>query len=206
MARKASSSIPKFQRQRARKGGVVARIVRFLVKLVIALILLSVAFVVTLAAALLVLAPLTLVVAGGIRQASIVLGAFQGADTPTAREVADAIRRWVPMTELLGTPTEVHAMLTTGMATRMISKSSIYMTLQFWLIVAAITAIMAIRTDTRTTTRTCKASSSIFSPTHSDPSLLSSRLCSPNTTVGLVGIPSHHASLQCSSFSLPYRW
>ena len=45
MARKASSSIPKFQRKRARQGGFVGRFVRFVVKLLVALILLSVLWV-----------------------------------------------------------------------------------------------------------------------------------------------------------------
>ena len=45
MAKRASNSIPKFKRQRARQGSVLGRIVGFLVKLVIGLILLSVLWV-----------------------------------------------------------------------------------------------------------------------------------------------------------------
>ena len=45
MARQAANSIPKYKRRRQRQGGVVGRLVGFLVKLVLALILLSVLWV-----------------------------------------------------------------------------------------------------------------------------------------------------------------
>lgn len=69
--------------------------------------------VVTVAACLLVLVPVTLVVVGGIRQATEVIGGFEGRVAPTALELAVLVRRWVPLSASLGTPTELAELITT---------------------------------------------------------------------------------------------
>ncbi|MDP2307938.1 MAG: AI-2E family transporter [Pseudomonadota bacterium] len=84
--------------------------------------------VVTVGVALLVLAPLTLVVVGGIRQASAVLLQFQDAEAPTGREIADLIRRWVPLTDRLGSPEEVQGVITTSMASAANALSGVVLT------------------------------------------------------------------------------
>ncbi|MDP2314232.1 MAG: AI-2E family transporter [Pseudomonadota bacterium] len=83
---------------------------------------------VTLAVSLLVLAPLTLVVVGGVRQVSLVLDQFKGTDAPTALGFADMVRRWVPLTDLLGSPTEVRDLIAGGLSSVATAVSGVALT------------------------------------------------------------------------------
>lgn len=73
--------------------------------------------VVTAGVVMLVLAPLLMVIVGGARQASAALLRFEDVQAPTGVEVVAVIRRWLPVTDRLGNPEDVSAVITSTLAT-----------------------------------------------------------------------------------------
>lgn len=72
--------------------------------------------VVTLAAVLLILVPVILLLVGAVQQAAVGLGQLSNTDTPTIAEIVATVRRWLPITDLFGTPDELGVRLKDGLA------------------------------------------------------------------------------------------
>jgi predicted PurR-regulated permease PerM len=61
-----------------------------------------------------VVVPILLLLIGAFRQGAEALGAFYRDDAPTVAEAIEAVRRWLPFTDTLGTPEEIRAIIQQG--------------------------------------------------------------------------------------------
>jgi predicted PurR-regulated permease PerM len=69
----------------------------------------------TLGVVLLVVVPVVAVLGAGFKQASGLLAQWSEGDAPTLNESVEVLRRWLPITDVLGTPAEVRVLLTDGL-------------------------------------------------------------------------------------------